>query len=582
MKLHSIISQSQIDEAIVPVSKGSILNEPYNVYVDMDGVLADLRAAVKYGRNGKSSGIFWQKPEALAMHLKNPNDKDEIMKFFLGGNKDVNGDDIPALPKIRGCDQVWTAAAELAKRNGGKLFVLTALPDQPKKKEFGKIDRDAVKDGKIKWCKQNLSPSPDDVLVVDHGKKVEAAGGQLSETDVLVDDSEFNITAWVKAGGTAIPHIPGSFKVTVNNLKTPGKLGAVIDLSIQRAEAQIKSIISYINDNPGLDLSDDEAIKSDIAEFEAKSQAIGGLASKSLKPLFDELNAAMLAKDTTLIADVLHKMQNELNDLSLEGFPTRLKKARGKDKFIDVDDQKITVSVRSLKMSFDNPSTLNKKHGLSNEITVPILSPFTSDDSMLKKLVGLMKKEYNIQQDRLAFIELVAGSLAKYYLQHGPDGGEKAPDMIHVPASSVKLATDIAQAVASKFQTGLPILIWRKQPDPTKVRLNETGLQEYCNPKSGEKKSIDKSRAKWMDQAQRWLKGELEMKHIDQFARRGNLLNLYVPPEEYMDSEFHFADKNHLIIDDITTFQTTISNISWYLLSQQAMSVTGAVAWRFD
>jgi phosphoribosylpyrophosphate synthetase len=146
----------------------------------------------------------------------------------------------------------------------------------------------------------------------------------------------------------------------------------------------------------------------------------------------------------------------------------------------------------------------------------------------------------------------------------------------------VLLASSLAQAISTKLGCPAPI-VWRKQPDASKVIVNPVGVQQYCNP--GGKPRTDKQTPevvyrRWRKQADEWVNGSRQMKQVEEYARRGNLFNLYVPPDGFNDSDF--ADRSHLIVDDITTFQTTITNIAWYLLDNQALSVTGAVGWRFD
>ncbi len=524
----------------------------------MDGVLSDLDAATSKDVNGKRNKFHWKKPEATANAIQDAKNEKQVFQFYSN------------MPKTGECDRVWAAAAELAKSTGGKLVILTATPKSTD------INQKGVFNGKNEWCRRNLNPQPDDVKVVEHGKKASTIG-KLTATDVLVDDSENNIRDWINAGGTAIPHIPGSGGITVDNLKTPGKLGVEVDLSLDRAVRALSEIRTLLFDT-GLDLEDPELCRTDSGTVAKLLSGIGGRTGRALEPTGAGLVDAIASCDGDAATAAYKRLASTLSGLqqNQEGYSTKFSQRAGKGKEFTLNGERHSLSIRQTTITFLNPARVHRSHNQAQAIKIPILAPYSSDDELFKYLIGVMKKEYGKQSDIDGFIDLVGSAIANYWLENI----NSPPDLVHVPASSVPLAMNLARSVATKLGCPDPVQ-WKKQPDKSKVIVNGSGVEAFVNPKSGRtsNKTVQEIHDRWMRQAHEWIDGTRQMKQMDEFARRGNLLNLYVPADNLSESDM--ADKTHLLIDDVTTFQTTISNMAWYLYDNQALSVTGAVAWRF-
>jgi hypothetical protein len=389
MKLVNIL------EAIFPVSRGQLQDKPYNVFVDLDGVLTDLASGVSKTADGTPNKISWKKPSALVAALDNSSNYDQVLHFYVN------------LPKTKECDKIWAAANELGA--SGKVTILTASPKD------NMINQDAVRDGKITWCKANLNPRPSEVLVVPHGKKASAIGRQLTEFDVLIDDSDNNIKQWIEAGGTAIPHIPGNPNTTIRNLKTPGKLGVEIDLSIDRA----KEVVYKMRDlfyKTGLDLDDATARTNDAEIVSDWLASIGGLAGQELSGIGTNLVQAIRSGDGETVSLKFNELKRNVSKLAAneEGFSTKFSERAGVGKEFKLGGRRYSLSIRQSSVVFSEPSRLNSKHK-GNTIKIPVIAPYSSNDDLFKYLIGVMKKEYGRQSDLAGFVEMVASAISNYW-----------------------------------------------------------------------------------------------------------------------------------------------------------------------
>ncbi len=145
--------------------------------LDMDGVIANCTGAI-----AKRFGI--EHPKDLIM--ENPRKTyeedfgyDKVMKIFEEESFWVD------MPKYSWSDKIISFFEE---KFGDDWIFLT--------KGF---DHSASFSGKFKWIKKHY-PQHLDKLWVCRGEKYHACGG---EGDFLLDDTDYNLYPWVKAGGIA-------------------------------------------------------------------------------------------------------------------------------------------------------------------------------------------------------------------------------------------------------------------------------------------------------------------------------------------------------------------------------------------
>ena len=170
-------------ESIKEVSAKDLSKES-EVYVDMDGVLADFFGAWK-----KLVGKDWREIKDLDSALQKIRDKDD---FWLN---------IPITPNAMNL-------LGLIKQLKGKYNILSApLPNDPNSEPH-----------KRQWIEKNLSAFPPSKVIITSNKSVHATQPD-GTPNILIDDFGKNIAKWEAAGGVGFKHKDHKFERTVKNLK---------------------------------------------------------------------------------------------------------------------------------------------------------------------------------------------------------------------------------------------------------------------------------------------------------------------------------------------------------------------------
>ena len=170
-------------ESIQEVTAKDLSNES-EIYVDMDGVLADFFGAWK-----KLVGKDWREIKDLDGALQRIRDKDD---FWLN---------IPVTPNAMNL-------LNLVKQLKGKYNILSApLPNDPNSEPH-----------KRQWIENNLSQFPPSKVIITSNKSVHATQPD-GTPNILIDDFGKNIAKWEAAGGVGFKHKDHKFERTVKNLK---------------------------------------------------------------------------------------------------------------------------------------------------------------------------------------------------------------------------------------------------------------------------------------------------------------------------------------------------------------------------
>ena len=171
------------EEGIIEVSAKDLSKES-EIYVDMDGVLADFFGAWK-----KLVGKDWREITDLDDALQKIRDKDD---FWLN------------IPVTSNANNLLS----LIKQLKGKYNILSApLPNDPNSEPH-----------KREWIKKNLSSFPPSNVIITSNKAVHATQPD-GTPNILIDDFGKNIAKWEAAGGVGFKHKDHKFERTVQNLK---------------------------------------------------------------------------------------------------------------------------------------------------------------------------------------------------------------------------------------------------------------------------------------------------------------------------------------------------------------------------
>ena len=156
------------------------------IYVDMDGVLADF-----FGSWGKLLGVdsdtqFWKKIKNIEPALDKVREKDD---FWIN------------IPLTSGAKNLLNAIKQIK----GKYNILSApLPNDPNSEPQ-----------KRAWIKKNLSSFPPEKIIIDHDKAKYATQPD-GTPNALIDDYGSNVDKWRAAGGIGIKHsnyaVPGTIR----------------------------------------------------------------------------------------------------------------------------------------------------------------------------------------------------------------------------------------------------------------------------------------------------------------------------------------------------------------------------------
>ena len=160
------------------------LSKESEIYVDMDGVLADFFGAWK-----KLIGTDWRQIKDLDSALQKIRDKDD---FWLN------------IPVTKNAMNLLS----LVKQLKGKYNILSApLPNDPNSEPH-----------KREWIKKNLSSFPPNKVIITSNKAVHATQPD-GTPNILIDDFGQNVAKWEAAGGIGFKHKDHKFERTVKNLK---------------------------------------------------------------------------------------------------------------------------------------------------------------------------------------------------------------------------------------------------------------------------------------------------------------------------------------------------------------------------
>ena len=215
------------------------LSKESEVYIDMDGVLADFFGAWK-----KLIGKDWREIKDLDGALQRIRDKDD---FWLN---------IPVTPNAMNL-------LSLVKQLKGSYNILSApLPNDPNSEPH-----------KRQWIEKNLSAFPPSKVIITSNKSVHATQPD-GTPNILIDDFGQNIAKWQAAGGVGFKHKDHKFERTVKNLKQHMSEAEMSKSSIKK----IRKTVDKIDDKP-------KAKKS---------------ISKWAKGKFDDPKAAMFAIATNM------------------------------------------------------------------------------------------------------------------------------------------------------------------------------------------------------------------------------------------------------------------------------------------
>lgn len=161
------------------IYKNILLGEsvPHNsidtkVFIDMDGVLCDLRKDVAQFIGGDPNGIY------------SPGDHDKFFEHY----KDKIEDVFASLSPFESGNYLVQLITDVA----GKFFICTA----PLKSN----EEDSIK-GKALWMELNLIIPPE-AIIYDREKFHYAQ--DFGKPNILIDDYELNIHQWEEAGGIGI------------------------------------------------------------------------------------------------------------------------------------------------------------------------------------------------------------------------------------------------------------------------------------------------------------------------------------------------------------------------------------------
>ena len=160
------------------------ISKESEIYVDMDGVLADFFGAWK-----KLIGRDWREIKDLPGALQKIRDKDD---FWLN------------IPMTKNANNLLGLIKELK----GSYTILSApLPDDPKSEPH-----------KREWIKNNLTAFPPKKVIITSNKAVHATQPD-GTANILIDDYGQNVAKWESAGGVGFKHKDHKFERTVSNLK---------------------------------------------------------------------------------------------------------------------------------------------------------------------------------------------------------------------------------------------------------------------------------------------------------------------------------------------------------------------------
>jgi hypothetical protein len=85
----------------------------------------------------------------------------------------------------------------------------------------GRQDASTAEEGKKAWAMENLSPTPQEVILRPARLKADFAM-QSDVPNILIDDKASTIQSWNDAGGIGVLHVPGDSSGTIARLRELG------------------------------------------------------------------------------------------------------------------------------------------------------------------------------------------------------------------------------------------------------------------------------------------------------------------------------------------------------------------------
>lgn len=157
----------------------------YTLYVDLDGVMADLDRFVE---------------QLTGQHLSNDDEKDAEIWDVLNARKEEGLPTFSVLHKMKDADTLWSYIQQYEPN------ILTATG---RDFEYGKRE-------KTKWVERNLT-GYNEIIVVQRSRDKAA---YAAPRHILIDDRMQSIGPWRRAGGIGILH--KNAEDTCNQLKLLG------------------------------------------------------------------------------------------------------------------------------------------------------------------------------------------------------------------------------------------------------------------------------------------------------------------------------------------------------------------------
>ena len=158
-------------------------NIEYEIFVDLDGVLADFVA----GTNMAMSKVYDEEHvHDEAEYEANSKYRSRMWKGLRDYQKKHGGEFWNELPLMKDAKQLW----DYVKRYPVEILSATGNP------EYGAAEQ------KHKWVAKNIDPSVKVNLTRKSSEKAQMAAPHR----VLIDDKEKSINPWIEAGGIGILH----------------------------------------------------------------------------------------------------------------------------------------------------------------------------------------------------------------------------------------------------------------------------------------------------------------------------------------------------------------------------------------
>lgn len=163
---------------------------PTQIFVDLDGVLAWWQKAIV----DQVDGITWEDVPMLRV--------DDEKKALYKEHQAENYEFWANLPKTPFFNDIMDVI-------GNYNYYILSAPNSKKDKECCY--------GKIKWCVDNLGVSKDRVILEENKWKYAT---HLYSTNILLDDTAWQITRWREYGGKGVLFLPGEFRHSLKELKS--------------------------------------------------------------------------------------------------------------------------------------------------------------------------------------------------------------------------------------------------------------------------------------------------------------------------------------------------------------------------